>query len=85
MSLRPMTWRTALSAACFSVSSGCFAENRYLLRVGDRVLHVEIDHDDVLVLGQHAHFVGDRTHARRIDRDHFLDRRRPFQIQAVVA
>src|SRR6478736_7342574 len=28
--LLPITWRTALSAACFSVSSGWLAENRYL-------------------------------------------------------
>src|SRR5581483_7045984 len=37
---------------------------------------------DVLVLGQHPHLVGNRTHARRLDRDHLLDRRRPLEIEA---
>ena len=66
----PTTSRMALSATSFTVLSGFWMLNRYLLGVLDAPEDDEIDVDDVLVAGQHqalfAH-VADRARRRRDD------------------
>jgi hypothetical protein len=52
------------------------------LRIGDAVLHVDLDADDVLVAGQHRQGVAEGLDLGRVDLEHALHRPRPLEVRA---